>query len=195
MVMPMSWLKQVSSLKQMSWLKQRPGRKPRSARNCHRRDRVAPVVEALDGRVMLSVTASFAEGTLKVTGDDQDNVITISRNAGGTILVNNGAVPLQGGTATIANTNHFHIVGGAGNDNISLDSDATLDGKVAFDDLVMLAQNFQRPAPAIDLRSPANGTVLVAVPEATNPVAASFQPRSARPHAKAPAKHHPFGTF
>jgi hypothetical protein len=70
---------------------------------------------------MLSVTALFAEGTLRVTGDDQDNVIKVSSNAAGIILVNDGAIPILGGAATVANTNHFHIVGAGGNDDISLD--------------------------------------------------------------------------
>ena len=81
-----------------------------------------PAIEPLDPRVMLSVTASLAAvGELRITGDDQDNAIVVSRTASGTILVNNGAIPIVGGPATLANTNHFHIVGGAGNDNISLD--------------------------------------------------------------------------
>ena len=67
------------------------------------------------------MTALFSAAELRVTGDDQDNVITISRDAGGTILVNNGAVPIQGGTATVANTTHIHLVGAGGNDSISLD--------------------------------------------------------------------------
>src|SRR5437763_1449765 len=120
MVMAMSWLKQTSWLTQMLRLRQEPRRKARSAQNQHRRERVAPVVEALDNRLMLSVTAMLAGGTLFVTGDEQDNVIAISRTAGGTILVNNGAVPIQGGTATVANTTHFHVVGAGGDDNISL---------------------------------------------------------------------------
>jgi hypothetical protein len=85
-----------------------------------KRERVPFVVEPLDHRVLLAVTASFAEGTLRVTGDEQDNAITVSRDVGGTILVNNGTIPVLGGIATIANTTHFHIVGAGGNDNISL---------------------------------------------------------------------------
>src|SRR5437868_3782878 len=81
----------------------------------------SPAVEPLDPRVMLSVTALFADGTLRVTGDDADNVITISRDLAGNILVNNGAVPVQGAPATVANTTHLHLVGAGGNDNISLD--------------------------------------------------------------------------
>jgi hypothetical protein len=80
-----------------------------------------PGIELLDRRILPAVTAVLAAGTLRVTGDDQDNVITISRDAGGTILVNHGDVPIQGGTATIANTNHLHLVGAGGNDTISLD--------------------------------------------------------------------------
>src|SRR5262249_58363265 len=90
-------------------------------------------VEPLAGRVMLSVTALFAAGLLRVTGDDQDNVITVSRDAGGTILVNGGAVPIQGGAATVANTTHLHIVGAGGNDTISLnEANGALPGAALF---------------------------------------------------------------
>jgi hypothetical protein len=48
-------------------------------------------------------------------------------------MVNNGAVPVLGEAPTIANTNHFHIVGAAGNDNISLDeSNGVLPGAALF---------------------------------------------------------------
>ena len=86
--------------------------------------------------------ALVAGGELKVTGDDQDNNIVISRTAGGTILVNNGAIPIVNGPATIANTNHLHLVGADGNDNISLDEtngalpDAALFGGTGNDSLV-----------------------------------------------------------
>jgi Ca2+-binding RTX toxin-like protein len=78
-------------------------------------------VEPLDRRVMLAVTASLAGGEFRVVGDDLGNIITISRTVGGTILVNNGAIPIAGGPATVANTIHFHLVGAGGNDTISLD--------------------------------------------------------------------------
>jgi hypothetical protein len=45
----------------------------------------------LSKRVLPLVTASFVGGLLRVIGDDQDNVITVSRDAAA-ILVNNGAV-------------------------------------------------------------------------------------------------------
>ncbi len=77
-------------------------------------------VELLDRRILPAVTALFSASELRVIGDDQDNVITISRDASGTIFVNNGDVPIQGGTATVANTTHLHLVGAGGNDSISL---------------------------------------------------------------------------
>ena len=83
---------------------------------------------------MLSVTARLAEGTLFVTGDEQDNVITISRTAGGTILVNDGAIPIQGESpTTIANTTHLHVVAAGGNDNVSLnEANGPLPGAALF---------------------------------------------------------------
>ena len=84
---------------------------------------------------MLSVTATFSAAAqeLRVIGDDQDNAIVVSRVAGGTILVNNGAVAVQGGTPTVANTTHLHIVGAGGNDNIFLDeANGPLPGAALF---------------------------------------------------------------
>src|SRR5215213_3782101 len=115
------------------WSNEIPRENVRRAGEPRRRDRIAAAVEALDRRVMFAVTASLAGGTLFVTGDDQDNVITISRTAGGTILVNNGAIPIQGGIATVANTTHFHLVGAGGNDNISLNqANGVLPGAALF---------------------------------------------------------------
>jgi hypothetical protein len=68
----------------------------------------------------MAVTASFSPPTLTVLGDALNNVIDISRNAGGTILVNNGAVAVLGGTPTIANTAVIVVFGQAGNDEIAL---------------------------------------------------------------------------
>ena len=56
-----------------------------------------------------------------MVGDAQNNTIAISRDAAGTILVNGGAVPVQGGTPTVANTRSISVVGAAGNDMITLD--------------------------------------------------------------------------
>ena len=52
----------------------------------------------------MAVTGSFSNSTLTVIGDALDNQILLSRNANGLILVNGGAVPVAGGTPTVANT-------------------------------------------------------------------------------------------
>jgi Ca2+-binding RTX toxin-like protein len=78
----------------------------------------------LDRRVLPTVTASFSAAgeILRVVGDAQDNIITVSRDVGGTIFVNNGAVAIQGDRgASVGNTQTIMIVGGGGNDNLSID--------------------------------------------------------------------------
>src|SRR6266536_1298471 len=71
----------------------------------------------------MAVTASFLPGAglLSVFGDGLDNNITINRNAAGNILINGGAVAIQGGTATVANTRLIQVFGQGGNDTITLD--------------------------------------------------------------------------
>jgi Ca2+-binding RTX toxin-like protein len=66
------------------------------------------------------ISASFASGVLTIIGDDQDNTIVVSRNAAGTLLVNNGAVPITGGVATVANTSLIRIFGRGGHDQLTL---------------------------------------------------------------------------
>src|SRR5262249_39827063 len=70
-----------------------------------------------------SVKATFSPsaGVLSVSGDDADNVIVTSRDAAGQILVNGGAVPVSGGTPTVANTSVIDVFGTGGNDTITLD--------------------------------------------------------------------------
>src|SRR5262249_57004452 len=87
--------------------------------------------------------ASLAgDGTLRVAGDDLDNTIVVSRDAAGTILVNGGAVAIQGGPATVANTRLILLNGGGGNDSLRLDETngplplARLDGGPGNDVLV-----------------------------------------------------------
>jgi Ca2+-binding RTX toxin-like protein len=58
---------------------------------------------------------------LTENGDDGNNTIVTSRDASGRILVNNGAVSIMGGTATVANTGQIDAFGQDGNDAISLD--------------------------------------------------------------------------
>src|SRR3954451_5605063 len=82
-----------------------------------------PVVEAMERRVLFAVTASFipSAGILTVFGDSADNAITVSRDVAGKVLVNGGAVAVQGGTATVANTALIQVFGQAGNDTLTLD--------------------------------------------------------------------------
>jgi Ca2+-binding RTX toxin-like protein len=71
---------------------------------------------------MLAVTATFSatSGVLSVMGDSLDNTIEISRNAGGGILVNNGAVAVVGGAPSVANTALIRVFGLGGDDTITL---------------------------------------------------------------------------
>src|SRR5678816_2960520 len=79
-------------------------------------------VESLEQRSYFAVTAAFLAGaqSLSVFGDAQNNAITISRDAAGNILVNGGAVAVQGGSPTVANTTLIQVFGQAGNDTITL---------------------------------------------------------------------------
>ena len=69
----------------------------------------------------MAITARFLPSSqLSVLGDAQDNTLTISRNAAGSILVNGGAVPILGGQATVANTSLIQVFGQSGDDTITL---------------------------------------------------------------------------
>lgn len=70
-----------------------------------------------------SITAVFDEGVLTVTGDNQDNNITVGPDAGGALLVNGGLVPVVGGVATTANTSLIRILGLEGNDILQVAQD------------------------------------------------------------------------
>src|SRR3954451_20457453 len=82
---------------------------------------IAGVVEPLESRRMFAVTASVAGGVLTVTGDDNPNAITVSRDVAGNLTVNNGAVAITGGTATVATITSIHAFGLGGNDAITID--------------------------------------------------------------------------
>jgi Ca2+-binding RTX toxin-like protein len=71
----------------------------------------------------MAITASFSRttGVLSVLGDAQDDVITVSRDPAGQILINGGAVSVDGGQPTVANTSLIQVFGQDGNDTISLD--------------------------------------------------------------------------
>jgi hypothetical protein len=79
-------------------------------------------LESLERRSYFAVIATFspAQGLLTVFGDGLDNSIVVSRNAAGSLLVNGGAVPIRGGSATVANTALIQIFGQGGNDALTL---------------------------------------------------------------------------
>jgi Ca2+-binding RTX toxin-like protein len=73
------------------------------------------------GPASAATAATFSNGTLTVTGDTADNTVVISRNAAGVILVNGGAIPVSGGTPTVANTARIQVLGQGGADTLRLD--------------------------------------------------------------------------
>src|SRR4051812_14207236 len=79
-------------------------------------------LETLEVRAYMAVTATYLgpQQALSIFGDATDNAITVSRDAAGRILVNGGAVAVQGGTPTVANTVLISIFALAGNDTIAL---------------------------------------------------------------------------
>ena len=70
----------------------------------------------------MAISSSFdiTTGVLATTGDSLNNVITASRDAAGTILINGGAVPIVGDKATVGNTALIEVFGQGGNDTIAL---------------------------------------------------------------------------
>ena len=71
----------------------------------------------------MAIRGSFSSGTglLSVFGEELDNAIIVSRDAAGTILINGGAVSVEGGRPTVANTGTIQVLGQGGNDRIVLD--------------------------------------------------------------------------
>jgi Ca2+-binding RTX toxin-like protein len=67
-----------------------------------------------------ATTATFNAGTLSLFGDSLDNSIMVSRDAGGRLLVNGGAVTVAGGTPTVANTTLIQAFGLGGSDVIAI---------------------------------------------------------------------------
>lgn len=80
----------------------------------------ASALAVLTASAQAAVTSSFTNGVLSINGDNLDNNVAISRNAAGQILVNGGAVPVAGGTPTVANTTLIQVFGLGGNDTLSL---------------------------------------------------------------------------
>ncbi len=69
----------------------------------------------------VSAVFSAADRRLTVVADNLDNVVNVGRNAAGTLFVNGGAVPISGGTPTVANTSQIQLFGQGGNDTLQLD--------------------------------------------------------------------------
>src|SRR5689334_3122458 len=69
-----------------------------------------------------AVSAVFLarSGVLAVVGTQQSDSIVITRDSAGRLLVNDGAVPIQGGTPTVANTALLELFGQAGDDTLQL---------------------------------------------------------------------------
>jgi Ca2+-binding RTX toxin-like protein len=78
------------------------------------------VLAGTTGTASAATTASFNAGTLSVIGDNAGNSIAVSRDAGGRILVNGGAITVAGGTPTVANTSLIQVFGLGGSDTITL---------------------------------------------------------------------------
>jgi Ca2+-binding RTX toxin-like protein len=66
-------------------------------------------------------SATFSQGVLTVTGSNAADTLVVSRDAAGTILVNGGAIPVVGGTPTVANTRLIVMTGRPGSDTLTLD--------------------------------------------------------------------------
>jgi hypothetical protein len=93
----------------------------RSARTIAFNRAIDMALQELEGRRMCSVSAIFSGGVLNVFGDNSANSITISRDATGKLLVNNGTVPIKGAPAIAANARLIEVFGGGGDDTILLD--------------------------------------------------------------------------
>src|SRR4051812_4010790 len=85
---------------------------------------ISAVIDALPPKVSsaLPVTALFvpSAGQLSVFGQVGNDTITVSRNAAGRILVNDGVTTVVGGTPTVANTSLIQVFGQGGNDVITV---------------------------------------------------------------------------
>jgi Ca2+-binding RTX toxin-like protein len=77
-------------------------------------------IEPLGARLTPAINAFLSGYTLAILGDGLDNNIEVSRNAAGQLLVNGGAVPVMGGTPTVANITEILIFGQGGDDTLTL---------------------------------------------------------------------------
>ncbi|MFO1327858.1 MAG: calcium-binding protein [Rubrivivax sp.] len=86
------------------------------------------VAAARDAEARLSkspntVSASYSPSSmsLSVLGGARDDALVVGRGADGVLRVNDGAVAIKGGTATVANTVLMYVYGEGGADTLALD--------------------------------------------------------------------------
>ncbi|WP_395700030.1 beta strand repeat-containing protein [Aquabacterium sp.] len=81
----------------------------------------------------MTITSQFSSrGTLTVQGDTLSNTLSVSRDAAGKLLVDNGAVPTTGGVPTVANTRLVQVNGGDGDDTLLMNESNGALPKVSF---------------------------------------------------------------
>ena len=76
---------------------------------------------ALASSASAATNANWSKGILTISGDNAANSIVVSRDAGGHIKVNGGAVKIRGGQATTSNTTRIQVFGSGGSDTVSFD--------------------------------------------------------------------------
>src|SRR5688572_26198833 len=71
-----------------------------------------------------NVTVSFSGGILTITGDDQNNEVTVGVDASNNVTVadENGPVTITGGTPTRTSTSLIQINVASGDDTVTIDS-------------------------------------------------------------------------
>ena len=100
----------------LSWIRQLFNKKSRpfsrSGRCQPNPSRFVPAFEPLDERILPAVTASFSAGTgiMSVPGEARDNTIVVSRDVSGQILVNGGAIAIQGGLFCSDRGQHLTLI-------------------------------------------------------------------------------------
>jgi Ca2+-binding RTX toxin-like protein len=80
--------------------------------------RVKRVFPAAPGSAAFDPTS----GVLTIVADNAHNVINVQNDGTGTIIVNNGTIPITGGPATTANTVLIQVLGSTGDDQITIGS-------------------------------------------------------------------------
>jgi Ca2+-binding RTX toxin-like protein len=98
-------------------------------RKAQRLPRAAALALALlPGCVPTGARFSPATGVLSVHGTADADTFVVSVKSSGAIVVNGGAIPIQGGTPTLANTVRIALHGRGGDDQLVVDPSASLPG-------------------------------------------------------------------